>query len=62
MDSLSQEERMQLALKAFKDGQFKTKKTASLAFDVPETTLRRRTQAKYNTTGWIPIINTGWTW
>ena len=44
MDSISQEERVQLALKAFKDGQFKTKKAASLAFDVPETTLRRRIQ------------------
>ena len=44
MDSLSKEERVQLALKAFKDGQFETKKAASLAFDVPETTLRRRIQ------------------
>lgn len=40
MDSIFQEERVQLALKAFKDGQFKTKKAASLAFNVPETTLQ----------------------
>ena len=44
MDSLSKEERVQLALRAFKNGQFETKKAASLAFDVPETTLRRRIQ------------------
>ena len=38
--SQSKEDRIQLALNAFKNGQFKTKKSASLAFDVPETTLR----------------------
>lgn len=35
---------MQLALRAFKNGQFETKKAASLAFDMPETTLRRQIQ------------------
>ena len=44
MNSVSKEERVQLALSAFKNGQYKTKKAASLAFDVPETTLRRRLQ------------------
>ena len=44
MESLSKEERVQLALKAFKEGQYRTKKAASLAFDVSETTLRRRLQ------------------
>lgn len=39
MESLSKEERVQLALKAFKEGQYRTKKAASLAFDVSETTL-----------------------
>ena len=37
--SQSKEDRIQLALNAFKNGQFKTKKSASLAFDVPEATL-----------------------
>jgi len=44
MNSVSKEERLQLALRAFKNGQFKTKMAASVAFDVPETTLRRRLQ------------------
>ena len=44
MECQSKEDRVQLALNAFKNGQFKTKKSASLAFDVPETTLRRRIQ------------------
>lgn len=35
---------MQLALRAFKNLQFETKKAASLAFDMPETTLRRQIQ------------------
>ena len=39
MESLSKEERVQVALKSFKKGQYKTKKAAALAFDVPETTL-----------------------
>ena len=44
MNSVSKEERVQLALSAFKNGQYKTKKAASLAFDMPETTLQRRLQ------------------
>ena len=44
MDCHSKEERVQLALKDFKNGQHKTKKAAALAYDVPETTLRRRIQ------------------
>ena len=44
MECQSKEDRIQLALNAFKNGQFKTKKSVSLAFDVPETTLRRRIQ------------------
>ena len=44
MNSVSKEERVQLALSVFKNGQYKTKKAASLAFDVPETTLQRRLQ------------------
>ena len=44
MESQSKEDRVQLALNAFKKGQFKTKKAVSLAFDVPATTLRRRIQ------------------
>ena len=39
MELLSKEERVQLALNSFKKGQYKTKKAAALAFDVPETTL-----------------------
>ena len=42
--SQSKEDRIQLALNAFKNGQFKTKKSASLAFDVPETTLHCQLQ------------------
>ena len=37
--SQSKEDQIQLALNAFKNGQFKTKKSASLAFNVSETTL-----------------------
>ena len=44
MECQSKEDRIKLALNAFKNGQFKTKKSASLAFDIPETTLRRRIQ------------------
>lgn len=44
MNSVSKEERVQLALSAFKNGQYKTKKAALLAFDVPGTTLWRRLQ------------------
>ena len=42
--SQSKEDRIQLALNAFKNGQFKTKKSASLVFDVPETTLHHQLQ------------------
>ena len=42
--SQSKEDRIQLALNAFKNGQFKIKKSASLAFDVPETTLHCQLQ------------------
>ena len=42
MECSQSKDRIQLALNAFKNGQFKTKKSASLAFDVPETTLRRQ--------------------
>ena len=44
MECSQSKDRIQLALNAFKNGQFKTKKSASLAFDVPETTLRRQLQ------------------
>ena len=36
------ESRLQMALDALKKGQFKSQRAASLAFDIPETTLRRR--------------------
>lgn len=39
MDCHLKEERVQLALKDFKNGQHKTKKAAALAYDIPETTL-----------------------
>lgn len=42
MEIESKESRIQLALDAYKKGQFKTPQSASLAFDVPRTTLRRR--------------------
>ena len=41
MNPVSSEERVQLVLRAFKNSQYKTENAASLAFDVPETTLRR---------------------
>ena len=44
MNSLSKEERVQLALRAFKNGQFEIKKAASLVFDVSETTLQHQIQ------------------
>ena len=42
MEIESKESRIQLALNAYKKGQFKTLKSVCLAFDVPRTTLRRR--------------------
>ena len=41
MECESKEDRIQLVLKAFKTGQFKTIKAAALAFDVPKSTLGR---------------------
>ena len=40
--SQSKEDRIQLALNAFKTGQFKTIKAAALAFDVPKSTLGKQ--------------------
>ena len=40
MEIESKESRIQLALNAYKKGQFKTLKSVCLAFDVPRTTLR----------------------
>ena len=42
MEIESKESRIQLALDAYKKGQFKSLQSVSLAFDVPRTTLRRR--------------------
>ena len=42
MEIESKERRIQLALDAYKKGQFKSLQSVSLAFDVPRTTLRRR--------------------
>lgn len=42
METFSEECRIKMALDAFKKGQFKTKKAAALAFDIPQTTLRHR--------------------
>ena len=39
MEIESKESRIQLALNAYKKGQFKTLKSVCLAFDVPRTTL-----------------------
>lgn len=43
--SQSKEDRIQLALNTFKNGQFEIKKSASLAFNVPETTLYYQLQS-----------------
>ena len=42
MECDSKETRVQMALDALKKGQFKSQRAAALAFDIPETTLRRR--------------------
>ena len=42
MEIESKESRIQLALNAYKKGQFKTLQSASLAFDVPQTTLQQQ--------------------
>ena len=42
MESQSKESRFQMALNAYKKGQLKTKKAAGLAFDIPQSTFRRR--------------------
>ena len=44
MECESKEARIQLAVNAFKKGQFKTIKAAALAFDVSKSTLGRRIQ------------------
>ena len=44
MECESKEVRIQLALSAFKSGQFKTIKAAALAFDIPKSTLGRQMQ------------------
>ena len=42
MEIESKESRIQLALNAYKKGQFKTLQSVSLAFDVPQTTLQQQ--------------------
>ena len=42
MEIESKESQIQLALNAYKKGQFKTLKSVSLAFDIPWTTLQQQ--------------------
>ena len=42
MECDSKQSQVQMALDALKKGQFKSQRAAALAFDIPETTLRRR--------------------